>query len=228
MKTVNQLIPSAGKLLASPAAPAAPVKAKELPPEVKRATEKLINDLFARLRSIYPAWKQAWNSEELYRLTKAEWTQALLDAGITEWAMIERGLSRCRQEPGDFIPSVGKFIERCWPTAAELGAPDAETAYWEAQRNSHPSVAGHERWSHVAVFHAAIQCSRHSLLTLPAEVGRLKFAAAYAEVLKRVAQGEQLAEPAPALPRDVHRKGDPATARAALAGLRNSLTGACA
>lgn len=225
MKTITDLIPAASRQLAAPAAPA---KATELAPEVKRETERLINDLFGQLRSIYPAWKQAWTSEELYRSAKATWTQALLDAGITDWSLIERGLSRCRLEPGDFIPSAGKFIERCWPTPQELGAPDEETAYWEAQRNSHPALAGNERWSHRAVYHAANLCSRHSLLHLPADTGRLKFAKAYREVIQRLVRGEVLPEPAPALPADVHRKGDPAKAMSALAAMRAAIGGASA
>lgn len=222
MKTVNQLIPAAQQQLATPAAP---VKATELPPEVRRATEQLINRLFADLRSIYPAWKQAWSSEELYRNSKANWTQALLDAGICDWSQIERGLARCRLEPGDFIPSVGKFIDRCWATPEELGAPAVDAAYWEAQRNSHPAMAGNERWSHPAVYHAANQCSRHSLLYLPADVGRLKFAEAYRAVIRRFEAGEALPEPVPALTASVHRKGDPATARSALDALRAGLAG---
>ncbi|MEZ2746328.1 replication protein P [Halopseudomonas bauzanensis] len=222
MKTITNLIPAASRQLAVPAA----VKAQELAPEVKRATESLINDLFAQLRSIYPAWKQAWTSEELYRKAKATWTQALLDAGITDWTLIERGLSRCRLEPGDFIPSAGKFIERCWPTPEELGLPETERAYWEACRFSHPSMAGHERWSHPAVYHAAIRCSRHSLLTLPTETSRLKFAKAYGEICRELAQGVVLPEPPKALPADLQRKGDVATGRAALAALRASVGGA--
>lgn len=222
MKTVNQLIPAAQQQLATPAAP---VKATELPPEVRRATEQLINRLFADLRSIYPAWKQAWSSEELYRNSKANWTQALLDAGICDWSQIERGLARCRLEPGDFIPSVGKFIDRCWATPEELGAPAVDAAYWEAQRNSHPAMASHATWSHPAVYHAARRLKQHVLLHLPAELGRLKFAEAYRAVIRELAMGAQLEEPAPALPAEVYRKGDPATASAALAAMRAAVGG---
>lgn len=223
MKTITDLIPAASRQLA---APAAPVKAVDLAPEAKRATEGLINRLFSDLRSIRSAWKQAWTSEELYRKAKANWTQALIDAGITEWSMIERGLARCRQEAGDFIPAPGTFITWCWPTPEELGLPETERAYWEACRFSHPTMAGHERWSHPAVYHAAIRCSRHSLLTLPTETSRLKFAKAYGEVCRELARGVVLPEPPKALPADVMRKGDVATGRAALAALRAGLGGA--
>lgn len=222
MKSVTELIPSARlQLTVSPA----PVKARELPPEAKRQTEALINRLFSQLRAIYPAWKQAWTSQALYDEAKATWTQALLDAGIADWALIEQGLARCRLEPGDFIPSAGRFIERCWPTPEQLGAPEVEAAYWEAQRNSHPAMASHATWSHPAVYHAARRLKQHVLLHLPAELGRLKFAEAYRAVIRELAMGAQLEEPAPALPAEVYRKGDPATASAALAAMRAAVGG---
>lgn len=224
MNNVSDLMPAAKRAIANTGNQPAP-SVKDLAPEVKHQTALLINDLFEQLRAAYPAWKQAWNSKALYEKAKAEWTQGLMDAGITDWGLIERGIARCRQEPSDFIPSVGKFIERCWLTPAQIGAPDEEKAYWEAQRNSHPSMVGHERWSHNAVFHAATQCSRHSLLTLPSDVGRLKFAKAYAAVMVRVSQGELLADPAPALPMDLGRKGDPGKAAAALAAMRAAVGG---
>lgn len=225
MQTINQLLPAAQRQISTPAAP---VKATELAPEVKRATEALINRLFSDLRSIRPAWKQAWTSEELYRKAKANWTQALVDAGITDWSLIERGLARCRREAGDFVPAPGTFIAWCWPTPEELGLPGTEQAFWEACRFSHPTMAGRERWSHPAVYHAAIRCSRHSLLTLPADTSRLKFAKAYEAVCRELAQGATLPEPPKALPADVHRKGDPAKANAALAAMRAAVGGGSA
>lgn len=221
MRHASELVPVPGTALPA----AEPVRAAELAPEVKRATELLINRLFSELRAIYPAWKQAWSSEDLYRRAKASWTQALLDSGIADWGLVERGLRQCRAEPGDFIPSAGKFIERCWPTPAELGAPAPVDAYWEAQRNCHPAMVGYEHWSHRAVFHAAIRCSRHSLLTLPAEVGRAKFEKHYGEVIRALALGADLPEPAPALPAEVMRKSDPAKGREAIAALRAAVAG---
>ena len=185
----------------------------------------LINDLFAALQAIFPAWKQAWDKPQMLGQAKVEWTQAIVQAGITEWSLIERGLGWARKQPTDFVPSVGKFIAACWPSAEELGLPDVDVAYWNAQRNSHPAIAGHEDWIHRAVYHAAIKCSRHSLLTLPAEVGRLKFAKHYDEILDRVRRGEVLAEPPLALPVSVHTKGDPKAARAALDNLRSIVGG---
>ncbi|SDS20197.1 phage replication protein P [Halopseudomonas xinjiangensis] len=225
MKSVNALLPANGQLPVMPAQTTAPIRAVDLPPEVKRQTEQLINRMFEEMRTIFTAWKQAWPTQALYLVAKATWTQTMLEEGITDWAQVERALRAWRAEGVEFVPSPGKFFARCWPTPEELGAPGTEAAYWEAQRNSHPSMAGHERWSHRAVFHAANACSRHSLLTLPADVSRLKFEKAYQAVIQRIARGEDLPEPAPLLPADVKRKGDPGKAREALAALRAAVSG---
>jgi len=219
MKTANDLIPAAQRGLATHQ----PAKVADLPPEAKRETERLINELFGQLRAIYPAWKQAWTSESLYRSAKAAWTQALLDAGVSDWSLIERGLAWCRASGSDFIPSAGKFIQHCWPSPAELGAPEVEQAYREAHRYSHPAMVGHERWSHPAVYHAAIKVSRHSLQVMPLKATQQMFAEAYRAVLQRMACGEVLSEPPLALPADVKTKGDPAKANAALAAMRQSV-----
>lgn len=224
MKPASALTPSATRAMAKPRAAAAGVK--DLSPEAKQQTALLMNDLFERLRSVCPGWKQAWSTDALYRKSKITWTEALMAAGMNDWALVERGLERCREEGHTFIPTPADFIAMCWLTPAEIGAPEEEAAYWEAQRNSHPSMIGHERWSHNAVFHATIQCSRHSLLKLPSDVGRLKFAKAYNDVIRRISLGEVLPEPAPALPADLGRKGDPIKARSALDALRATLNGA--
>lgn len=217
MKHASQLMPAGNALPVANPSPAAVAESPE--------ALALVTHLFSSLRAICPAWKQAWSNQKLYAKAKAEWTAAIVQAGISDWSMIERGLAWCRQQPTDFLPSTGRFIEHCWPTPAELGAPAPADAYWEAQRNSHPCMVGHEHWSHRAVFHAAIRCSRHSLLTLPAEIGRAKFEQHYGEVIRALALGADLPEPAPALPAEVMRKGDAAKGRAALAALRASVAG---
>lgn len=218
MKRAQDLIPAASRQLATP-----PAHQKLQAVADDAQAGQLINDLIRELRAIFPAWKQAWPTAKHQELAKVTWTKAIVEAGITDWSMIERGLQWCRSIGTDFMPSAGKFMEHCWPTPVELGLPDAETAYWEACRFSHPAMAGHERWSHPAVYHAAIKCSRHSLLHLPVETSRLKFQAAYRDICRELARGVVLPEPPKALPADVHRKGNKAKAAEALSAMRATL-----
>lgn len=220
MKTANDLIPAATRQLST-----APAAQKIQAVAADTQAGQLINDLIRELRAIFPAWKQAWPTAKHQELAKVTWTKAIVEAEISDWSMIERGLQWCRSIGTDFMPSAGKFMEHCWPTPVELGLLDSEAAYWEACRYSHPAMAGHERWSHAAVYHAAIKCSRHSLLNLPAETGRLKFQAAYREICRDLARGVVLPEPPKALPATVSRKGDKAKAAEALERMRASIGG---
>ena len=218
MKRAQDLIPAASRQLAT-----APARQQLQAVADDVQAGQLINDLIRELRAIFPAWKQAWPTAKHQELAKVTWTKAIVEAGISDWSMIERGLQWCRSTGTDFMPSAGKFMEHCWPTPEELGLPEAEQAYWEACRFSHPAMAGKERWSHAAVYHAAIKCSRHSLLHLPVETSRLKFQSAYRDICKEMARGAILPDPPLALPADVHRKGDKAKAAEAISAMRATL-----
>lgn len=220
MKNINEIIPGATRQLS-----AAPAKQQIQAVASDDQAGQLINDLIRELRAIFPAWRQAWPTAKHQDQAKVTWTKAIVEAGITDWSMIERGLRWCRSLGTDFMPSAGKFMQHCWPGPEELGLPEAESAFWEACRYSHPAMAGKERWSHPAVYHAAIKCSRHSLLNLPADTSRVKFQEAYQEVCRDIARGVVLPEPPKALPSDVYRKGDKAKAAEALSAIRASLGG---
>jgi hypothetical protein len=226
MKTINQVTRTAVRTAGK--APAVQPKAavQQMSADERAETAKLVNLLLDQLRSIYPAWKQAWTSGEQYQRTKKVWTEALIEARISDWALIERGLGRCRQEGVAFIPSVGQFISYCWPTPEELGMPSEEDAYREALYFSHPSMAGQEQWSHIGVFNAVFKVRRETLISQTSpEAARLRFAKSYHDVCIAICRGEQLVEPLVALPAEVSRKGDPATAKSALDTMRQMLTG---
>ena len=126
--------------------------------ELSHATAKVINGLFRELRSIFPAWKQAWPDMATYKAAKQQWMQGFLEAAICSTEQLRFGLMRARQAKKDFVPHVGTFIEWCTPTAEMLGLPRLAAAHREACRNAHPSMAGQAKWSHDAVWHTAKEC----------------------------------------------------------------------
>lgn len=90
---------------------------------------KLIDRMFARLKSIFPAWKQAFDSVETYNETKHVWLEELLKAGLVTPQALKRGLDLAAKSESPFFPSVGQFIAWCQfedyhalslPTAEEL------------------------------------------------------------------------------------------------------------
>lgn len=160
----------------------------------ERETGKVINQLFRQLRSIRTAWRQAWPDKKSYMESKATWLQAFIENGICTQEQIDIGLIRCRAEPSDFIPSVGKFIQGCVPTPEMLNPPlpSVEVAYKQALRNCHPTMHGIAKWFHPAVYHATAAAGFNSLPLLSRELGLISFEKRYLEQVRKVWMGEQL------------------------------------
>jgi len=72
MKPANQLMATMGNL---------PAVDPRQPLQVTPQTAEVVNDLFRRLRGIFPAWRQAWPSTEALGAAKAEWLTEFADAG---------------------------------------------------------------------------------------------------------------------------------------------------
>lgn len=159
-----------------------------------RETGKVINQLFRQMRSIRTAWRQAWPDKKAYMESKATWLQAFIENGICTQEQIDIGLIRCRAEPSDFIPSVGKFIQGCVPTPEMLSPPlpSVEAAYKQALRNCHPAMHGVAKWFHPAVYHATAAAGFNSLPLLSRELGLISFEKRYLEQVRKVWMGEQL------------------------------------
>ena len=195
-----------------------------------RETGKVINQLFRQMRSIRTAWRQAWPDKKAYMESKATWLQAFIENGICTQEQIDIGLIRCRAEPSDFIPSVGKFIQGCVPTPEMLSPPlpSVETAYKQAMRNCHPAMHGIAKWFHPAVYHATAAAGFNSLPLLSRELGLASFEKRYLEQVRKVWMGEQLGPvPVAELPAPLAER-TPAVGNQALAALRAARSGGAA
>ena len=168
--------------------PVIPVTAQQLPP----GTAEVVNSLFKELQAIFPAWKQAWPTDEALAAAKRSWIKAFVAAEINSLEQIRYGLLNCRQFGGDFAPSVGKFIKWCQPTPEMLGIPSHDKAFREALENAHPSRAGSRTWSHPAVRHAALQCELHNLGDQISERASKLFDRAYDITIRLLVQGKPL------------------------------------
>ncbi|SFA82874.1 phage replication protein P [Pseudomonas simiae] len=123
MKPVNQLMAIMGNL---------PAESHVRPLDITPQTVEVVNDLFRRLRGIFPAWRQAWPSTEALDAAKAEWIKEFADAGIRTLEQIEFGIQKCRKLKKPFAPSVGEFIAMCAPGPEDLGMPAVGDAWIEA------------------------------------------------------------------------------------------------
>lgn len=123
MKPATQLLATMANL--PPVAPAAPIR-------VTPQTVEVVNDLFRRLRGIFPAWRQAWPSTEALDAAKTEWIKEFAEAGIRTLEQIEFGIQKCRKLKKPFAPSVGEFIAMCVPGPEDFGMPAPVDAWFEA------------------------------------------------------------------------------------------------
>ncbi|MGX4726136.1 replication protein P [Pseudomonas corrugata] len=209
----------AGEFIAAEAA--APIAS-----EAESTLVSAINNLFAELRSIRSAWRQAWPDKETYRESKRQWFQAFLEEGICTQGQIDFGMAQVRKHPGDFIPSPGQFIEWCKPTPEMIGLPPLAAAHREACRNAHPSMAGQGQWSHGAVWHTAKECGFESLNKLDTALSLKLFERNYAITIRRLLAGLPLQPMPKGLPARVAAKVTPEVGNDALAQLRAKLGGA--
>ncbi len=176
MKPVNQLMAAMGNL-----PPAIHSKLLQVTPQ----TAEVVNDLFRRLRGIFPAWRQAWPSTEALDAAKAEWIKEFADEGIRTLEQIEFGIQKCRKLKKPFAPSVGEFIAMCVPGPEDFGMPSAAGAWMEALM---------ETYSHEGVKIAAIATGLFDLRSAKQEDKglRQRFDHNYAVVIRRAQEGQSL------------------------------------
>ncbi len=190
------------------------------PVKADAGTVQVINALFRELMAIFPAWKQAWPDQEAVNAAKATWTKAFMAEKITTIEQIRFGIEQCRKLGSDFAPSVGKFINLCRPAPEMLGLPPLETAFREACRNAHPSMAGQATWSHDAIWHTAKESGFESLNRLETSLARKLFERNYVITLRRLIDGLPLQKMPLALPARVEGRRTPEIGNRAIAELR--------
>ena len=192
---------------------------------VDAATGAVVNDVIRELQACYTAWRQAWPDDKALNAYRKSLIKAFAEAGITSLEQVRYAMQRCRQDAADFAPSAGKLVQWCQPTPEMLGLPPLERAYAEVCRNVHPCQAPTARWSHAAIYHAAVAAGFSNLQLLPRDAGLKLFGRHYDAVCRRLGDGEEL-PPAPvaALPAPL-RKGSPEVANEHLAKMRARLGG---
>lgn len=152
-------------------------------------TSKVINILFGKLKSLFPAYHLSWPNQDVFNRAKKEWLTAFIVAKINDINMIEGGVQKCRESGSPFIPSVGQFISWCKPTIEELGLPSLNDAYAAAIKNSSPYETKKD-WPHFTVRHAARLTGSHQLTTKPEKETRSIFEENYKRAIQDFLNGK--------------------------------------
>lgn len=176
MKTANQLMATMSNQ---------PPELHGGPVVVSLETAEVVNDLFRRLRGIFPAWRQAWPSTEALAAAKEEWIKEFAAEGIRTLEQIEFGLQKCRKLSRPFAPSVGEFIAMCVPGPEDFGMPTPADAWIEALMGA---------YSHEGVKIAAVATGLFDLRSATQEDKglRQRFNHNYTIVLRRAQAGQPL------------------------------------
>ena len=125
---------------------------------IDSTTASIVNELFAALIAINPAFKQAWPTEVELKATKRQWILAFQESNITSLEQVKKGMKMVRKQTSPFIPSPGAFINLCKATPEDAGAPNARQAYIEAVNKSGASYGQPGKpktWTHELVGLAA-------------------------------------------------------------------------
>jgi hypothetical protein len=162
-----------------------PPSAISEPVVVTLETAEVVNDLFRRLRGIFPAWRQAWPSTEALDAAKAEWIKEFAAVRIRTLEQIEFGVQKCRKMSKPFAPSVGEFITMCTPTAEDFGMPSSADAWLEALMGSYSHDGVRIAANETGIFD--LRCAKQEDKSL-----RARFERAYAIVIRRALDGQPL------------------------------------
>lgn len=164
------------------------------------------------------AFGSKWTSQHGETDAGGTWAKGL--AGLTG-ADVARGMAILVNSGADWPPALPEFKAMCVPGPEQVGAPAVDDAYREACRNAHPAAS--RRWSHVVVFHAAIETGLPLLLVGGADRSRTRFEREYSRAIKRFIDGESLHaipdDDAPALV----KLSDPAVAKSNIEAMRKLL-----
>ena len=184
------------------------------------ASSRLMAKLWELMTSMYG---HKWTSVHGLADDDGMWGKAL--AGL-DGKQIAKGMQACLEQKLTWPPSAPEFRGMCELVAADFGLPDDEKAYREACRNAHPCMAGITKWSHNAVYHAAVETGFYNLNTLPMAASRKLFERNYTIAVRMVMAGEPLKSMPLALPETVSARTTPEVGQSALAKIRNQLRGA--
>ena len=158
--------------------------------ELNEFARQHINAIFKRLAHTFPSFKSVYRTEEERQEVKRVWVKALVESGVSSTEQISRGMAKARQHESDFFPSVGKFISWCKPDPVDLGMPEPDAAWIEANQHSH-HVLDHQ-WSHPAVYAAG---KGHWFEMRAGEYKKEFYIADYKSLVDQVAKGQVIEGP---------------------------------
>lgn len=79
----------------------------------KKINNKIVEDIFSRLKAIYPNFFYSILSQEELIEMKKQWMLALIEGQISSWSELNFGIKKARESKERFPPPVGQFVFWC-------------------------------------------------------------------------------------------------------------------
>lgn len=128
----------------------------------------LMDHLFNRLDGMYPnRWRAAFADKSAIQNWTEAWADAFSNEGITP-QQIADGVRQC-SHVYDWPPSLTEFLKTCKPQI------DAEGAFIEAVKQMRQRDNGTDRWTHQAIYWAAIEFGAWDLRNASWQVAKARW-----------------------------------------------------
>jgi len=151
----------------------------------------LIDHLFNRLDGLYPhKWRSAFANERAIANWRQAWAEGLSDEGVT-LEEVRAGLRACRRQ--DWPPSFAEFFKACRPPI------DYQSALIEAVEQMARRESGRDRWSHPAIYWAAVKIGAYDLSRKTLKELDAEWRKAFGDQMA-IGQWPEIPERLPALP----------------------------
>ena len=98
----------------------------QLQNNINNDVKVLVDQVFKQLASIFPAWQQAWKTQQAIDTAKKEWVKAFIENDVNTVDQLRHGFKKARASDSVFLPSVGKFIKWCKPSLEDFGIDDPQ------------------------------------------------------------------------------------------------------
>ncbi|WP_299942242.1 replication protein P [uncultured Microbulbifer sp.] len=149
------------------------------------------------MAGIKPGWRAAFPDQSAIAAAKNQWLLALMEAGISDWRVIEGGLAELRQGPGAFLPSTGDFIEMCRKASLQdWNVPSESEAFSLLQRFFGPRHVKRDFTKLNPAVYAAYRYMDWSVVSqMPAKEQKAAFREAWKRVRQDLTKGKRLPKP---------------------------------
>lgn len=185
MKAIAELAPTGRKSLERMTRQSVPAVAEQTDSPMS-----WFDEAFRQICLACPAWRASLPDADYVASARKLWIKAFAAAGLTDKALIQKGINKLILKGQQYLISPAEFIELCQPSPEDFGITPLEDAYKEALKKAHQRrYGGKPEWSHVVVKFAAGRCLQ-DLLEGREPAVKERFTAEYKYAFEQFRKGE--------------------------------------